>query len=214
MKEVNLKDMTEADWEKYRRMKKIAESSKLDTIIYLSVMLFFLFAFIIYPFYSLLMSNNYTLVKNLPPVNFTFNSTQFAFIYNKTLSNATKSSMLISALQNKTLNAKALAFATETSFLSLIVGFPTLSILILLTIYLLVIVVFPSDITSPPSTIRSKSGLQEVLKYYQKARNRLLAHNYTEADVQWYFAVRAKIISLKTNPYAFEELINEIKEVK
>ncbi len=205
MKDVNLKNMTEADWEKYRRMKKIAESRKLIMSIFL------LYFGISISLLLLIVSSPPSIIyNNLPPhANSTiFNSSQLSFIYNKTLSNTAKSSMLISALQNRTVNAKVLAFVLETS-LSALMAAGTILVIILLIFSLIFV-----EIVESPSTIRSKSGLQEVLKYYQKARNRLLAHNYTEADVQWYFAVRAKIISLKTNPYALEEVISEIKEAK
>ena len=208
MKEVNLKDMTEADWEKYRRMKKIAESRNLNNILLISVFLVY-FGLSICLMLLLASSPSSIIHNNLPYANSTiFNSSQLSFIYNKTLSNAAKSSMLVSALQNRTVNAKVLAFVLETSLSAFVLASLVLVIIILIFYFVFV------EIVESPSTIRSKSGLQEVLKYYQKARNRLLAHNYTEADVQWYFAVRAKIISLKTNPYELEEVISEIKEVK
>ncbi|MGC8620305.1 MAG: hypothetical protein ACP5LA_07425, partial [Thermoplasmata archaeon] len=116
----------------------------------------------------------------------------------------TKYSMLISALQNETLSSKMLITSYTTSLYDLAV----ILLIILLFLVFFLLYIIPEVVgavfsTNKTKKINSSSDVQEARKYYEKAKNRLLAYNYTEDDIEWFFAVRAELMQLSLNPYLF-----------
>ena len=194
---VDLKKLNEQDWEKYRKMRKVASRQKLNAEIVAALVIgIFLVALVvgfIYISASALnhanalanYSNNQT-VAVLHNLNTSFNGTDYLRWTNATLST------LISAMKN---NPKALsAFAVNTY--ATVQSYFYLSIFLIILLFALFYTNFFTSMTS--------SGIPRTYKYFRKELNRLAerdenlkAYGYTEQEIAWYHAIRSELIKLE-----------------
>ena len=194
---VDLKKLNEQDWEKYRKMRKVASRQKLNAEIVAALVIgIFLVALVvgfIYISASALnhanalanYSNNQT-VAVLHNLNTSFNGTDYLRWTNATLST------LISAMKN---NPKALsAFAVNTY--ATVQSYFYLSIFLIILLFALFYTIFFTSMTS--------SGIPRTYKYFRKELNRLAerdenlkAYGYTEQEIAWYHAIRSELIKLE-----------------
>jgi predicted PurR-regulated permease PerM len=194
---VDLKKLNEQDWEKYRKMRKVASRQKLNAEIVAALVIgIFLVALVvgfIYISASALnhadalanYSNNQT-VAVMHNLNTNFNGTGYLHWTNTTLST------LISAMKN---NPKALsAFAVNTY--TTMQSYFYLSIFLIVLLFALFYTIFFTSITS--------SGIPRTYKYFRKELNRLAerdenlrVYGYTEQEIAWYHAIRSELIKLE-----------------
>ena len=194
---VDLKKLNEQDWEKYRKMRKVASRRKINAEIVAALVVgIFLVALVvgfIYISASALnhadalanYSNNQT-VAVLHNLNTSFNGTDYLRWTNAMLST------LISSMKN---NPKALsAFAVNTY--TTMQSYFYLSIFLIILLFALFYTMFFTTITS--------SGIPRTYKYFRKGLNRLAerdenlrAYGYTEQEIAWYHAIRSELIKLE-----------------
>lgn len=189
--------ITEKDWEKYKRMRKIARGTDYMT---LSTLLFMILSITTISLllgiliittmnYNAIQGNtlgvvNYTgsQIKNLSPSLFNF------------IENNLTSSLSSSQITNITNNAKVIHILAIFTYVKLALMVSIITRLIVLIILLIVIIVFiiltrPS-LTPLPSSYKE---FQRRLAYYETCKARLLAAHYTEADIKWYLEFFATI---------------------
>ena len=198
---IDLGKLTGLDWEKYKKMHRVAFRQKINTetviVIILGIILLALTVGIIYPFVSALnhanrltnYSSNQTIVL-LHNLNTSFNITNYTHWTNATLTN------LISAMRN---NPKALSAFTVNTYTTMqsyfyLCGFSIVALLILFCIMFF--------------TYTNLSGIPVTYTYFRKKFNRLTerdgklkAYGYTEQEIVWYHAVRAELIKLELDYY-------------
>ena len=193
---VDLKKLNEQDWEKYRKMRKVASRQKLNAEIVAALVIgIFLVALVVGLYISASALNHANALANysnnqtvavLHNLNTSFNGTDYLRWTNATLST------LISAMKN---NPKALsAFAVNTY--ATVQSYFYLSNFLIILLFALFYTIFFTSMTS--------SGIPRTYKYFRKELNRLAerdenlkAYGYTEQEIAWYHAIRSELIKLE-----------------
>ena len=195
---IDLKKLNESDWEKYRKMQKVASRKKITSgqIAGLLIALGLLAVFIgvgigistlamghanVLAYYS----NNQT-VALLHNLNISFNGTDYAHWTNATLST------LISAMKN---NPKALsAFAVNTY--TTMQSYFYLGMFLIVAVFILTITVFFSIpyLWSIPKTYKY---FREKLDRLAERDENLKAFGFSSQEIAWYHAVRSELIKLE-----------------
>lgn len=195
--EINLAKINEQDWEKYRKMNKVASrpstTEKVITIFYV----IFAIGIIVAIAHNLLQtSNRQAMITNI--ANYSANQfyasshSQLPLSINNNTANA-----LIATLQ-KSPKASA-TFAVATFFLD--VFFINMFIVIIISAvfvitYFMLFAWIPSLGTEPELPRRFK-GLQRRISYVQKRDEKLKKYGFTKREITWYHAVRSELIKLE-----------------
>ena len=194
---VDLKKLNEQDWEKYRKMRKVASRRKINAEIVAALVVgIFLVALVVgFIYISALAlnhadalanySNNQT-VAVLHNLNTSFNGTDYLRWTNATLST------LISSMKN---NPKALSAFAVNTYTTMQSNF-YLSMFLILVLFIVFVEVFVMSLGS--------SEIPTTYKYFRKGLNRLAerdenlrAYGYTEQEIAWYHAIRSELIKLE-----------------
>ena len=194
---VDLKKLNEQDWEKYRKMRKVAARRKMTgqhvAGLILAVIAIAAIVGVMYVFSSAAThattladySNNQT-VAILHNLNISFNRTNYANWTNTTLST------LISAMRNHPKALSAFAVNTYTTMQS----YFYLSMFLILALFIVFYLVFVMSLGS--------SEIPTTYKYFRKELNRLAerdenlrAYGYAEQEIAWYHAIRSELIKLE-----------------
>lgn len=186
--EINLAKINEQDWEKYRKMNKVASrpstTEKVITIFYV----IFAIGILVAIAYNLLQtSNRQAMIANI--ANYSANQfyasshSQLPLSINNNTANA-----LIATLQ-KSPKASA-TFAVATFFFIVII----ISAVFVIT-YFMLFAWIPSLGTEPELPRRFK-GLQRRISYVQKREEKLKKYGFTKREIAWYHAVRSELIKL------------------
>ena len=194
---VDLKKLKEQDWEKYKKMRKVAERRKITsryfaTLILAAAVFYAIGGGLILAFISSAgntgglanYASNQT-VAVLHNLNISFNNTNYIHWTNATLST------LISTMKS---NPKALStFAVST--------YATMHSYLYLSMFLIVLLVVFYTL-SPTNT--NSIGISRTYKCFKRELNRLAErdenlrkYGFTESEIAWYHAVRSELIKLE-----------------
>ena len=195
---VDLKKLKEQDWEKYKKMRKVAERRKitsryLATLILAVVIGSAIGIGLILAFNSSAgntaslanYASNQT-VAVLHNLNISFNNTNYIHWTNATLST------LISTMKT---NPKALStFAVST--------YATMQSYFILSMFLITVLLVVFYILFLTNT--NSIGISRTYKYFKRELNRLAErdenlrkYGFTEPEIAWYHAVRSELIKLE-----------------
>ena len=193
---VDLKKLNEQDWEKYRKMRKVASRQKLNAEIVAALVIgIFLVALVVGLYISASALNHANALANyasnqtfavLHNLNISFNGTDYIHWTNATLST------LISTMKN---NPKALStfavntYATMQSYFFL---FTFLFVVILIVGYLLFFS-GTSDWYTPQYYKNFKIRLDRLAERDENLRT----YGYTAQEIAWYHAIRSELIKLE-----------------
>ena len=196
--------ITERDWEKYKRMRKIARGTNY-TILVTKV---FLFVTVVAAlgFVAVTLLSSHTIQSNTNGVtNYTFSQIKNVspslanFIRNTSVETAMPSALSLSHSQiaNITNNSKLIHLLAIFTYSQVATANNSIQqLLALLSIMVLFIVLIILLSSNPNDSPSSYQELRRSLAKYETYKARLLAAHYTEADIKW-----------------FEEFITAIKEV-
>ena len=203
--EINLAKINEQDWEKYRKMNKVASrpstTEKVITIFYAIVAIGILVAIA----YNLLQtSNRQAMIANIAnySANQFYASSHSQLLLNVNYSNPkginnNTANALIATLQ-KSPKASA-TFAVATFFLD--VFFTNMFIVIIITVVLVItysmLFEWIPSLGTEPELPRRFKGLQRRISYVQKREEKLKKYGFTKREIAWYHAVRSELIKLE-----------------
>ena len=188
--------ITERDWEKYKRMRKIARGTNYTML----VMIVYLFVAMIVAFglvgVTLLSSN--TIQNNIQPVtNYTFSqiknlSPSLAnFINNTSVTVPTPSAVPLSTSQliNITNNSKLTHLLAIFTYSKVAIGDISITEILLVMFVIVIFIcmtILLSISSNPNDSPSSYKELRRSLAKYETYKARLLAAHYTEADIKWF----------------------------
>lgn len=194
---VDLKKLKEQDWEKYKKMRKVASRQKITSgniavvavvaiLIGLMVGALFIFSSAVHHATTLANYSNNQTVAVLHNLNISFNRTTYAHWTNATLST------LISTMKT---NPKALStFAVST--------YATMQSYFILSMFLITVLLVVFYILFLTNT--NSIGISRTYKYFKRELNRLAErdenlrkYGFTESEIAWYHAVRSELIKLE-----------------
>jgi predicted PurR-regulated permease PerM len=195
---VDLKKLKEQDWEKYKKMRKVAERRKITSRYFATLILAVVIGLgigggLILAFISSAgntgglanYASNQT-VAVLHNLNISFNNTNYIHWTNATLST------LISTMKT---NPKALStFAVST--------YATMQSYFILSMFLITVLLVVFYILFLTNT--NSIGISRTYKYFKRELNRLAErdenlrkYGFTEPEIAWYHAVRSELIKLE-----------------
>ena len=195
---VDLKKLKEQDWEKYKKMRKVAERRKITSRYFATLILAVVIGLgigggLILAFISSAgntgglanYASNQT-VAVLHNLNISFNNTNYIHWTNATLST------LISTMKS---NPKALStFAVST--------YATMQSYFYLSMFLITVLLVVFYILFLTNT--NSIGISRTYKYFKRELNRLAErdenlrkYGFTEPEIAWYHAVRSELIKLE-----------------
>ena len=194
---VDLKKLNEQDWEKYKKMRRVASRRKITSgniavvavvaiLIGLMVGALFIFSSAVHHATTLANYSNNQTVAVLHNLNISFNRTTYAHWTNATLST------LISTMKT---NPKALStFAVNTY--TTMQSYFYLSMFLISASFLAFYIIFLISSNS--------SEIPKTYKYFKRELNRLAErdenlrkYGFTEPEIAWYHAVRSELIKLE-----------------
>ena len=195
---VDLKKLKEQDWEKYKKMRKVAERRKITSRYFATLILAVVISLgigggLILAFNSsagntgglATYASNQT-VAVLHNLNISFNNTNYVHWTNETLS------ILISTMKT---NPKALStFAVST--------YATMQSYFYLSMFLITVLLVVFYILFLTNT--NSIGISRTYKCFKRELNRLAErdenlrkYGFTEPEIAWYHAVRSELIKLE-----------------
>ena len=194
---IDLKKLNEQDWEKYKKMRKVASRQKITSgniavvavvaiLIGLMVGALFIFSSAVHHATTLANYSNNQTVAVLHNLNISFNNTNYIHWTNATLST------LISTMKT---NPKALStFAVST--------YATMQSYFILSMFLITVLLVVFYILFLTNT--NSIGISRTYKYFKRELNRLAErdenlrkYGFTEPEIAWYHAVRSELIKLE-----------------
>ena len=195
---VDLKKLKEQDWEKYKKMRKVAERRKITSRYFATLILAVVIGLgigggLILAFISSAgntgglanYASNQT-VAVLHNLNISFNNTNYIHWTNATLST------LISTMKTNPKALRTFAVSTYTTMQS----YFYLSMFLIFALFLAFYVIFLVSLNS--------SEIPKTYKYFKRELNRLAErdenlrkYGFTESEIAWYHAVRSELIKLE-----------------
>ena len=194
---VDLKKLKEQDWEKYKKMRRVASRRKITSgniavvavvaiLIGLMVGALFIFSSAVHHATTLANYSNNQTVAVLHNLNISFNRTTYAYWTNATLST------LISTMKSNPKVLSTFAVNTYTTMQS----YFYLSMFLIFALFLTFYVIFLVSSNS--------SEIPRTYKYFKRELNRLAErdenlrkYGFTEPEIAWYHAVRSELIKLE-----------------
>ena len=186
---MDVKKITERDWEKYERMQKIAVS-KHQLYLYALLCLGVILLFAIALFGT---ANSITQIPKLnayaiPALSITNHTLLPLNVFNNS---KTYNQTLASLISNPTRLSQTILYVGAISTLSLLFEI-VMIMLALVFITVAILNALDADFFSPirgkPTSYKHlRKRLENKERQKQKMTNRLLAANYTEKDIAWYF---------------------------
>ena len=186
---MDIKKITERDWEKYKRMRKIATSNVqfyLYILLYLAVIIIFVVAIL----------NLNSTIRQMPSLNTSaipaLSMTNHTLLPLNALNNSKAYNQTLATLiSNNTKQAQAILYVASMSTVGILLGV-VISMLALLFVMMIALAAidnwFFSPIRDKPTSYKHlRRSLENKERQKQEMTNRLLAANYTEKDVAWYF---------------------------
>jgi uncharacterized membrane protein len=186
---IDLTRFTDADWEKYNHMKRIANGGN-GKYLYGAIVLG-IFILIAIPFISMAL--------NAPPVtpyinalNYTTQQWNASLVQlNFTHLNITHNSTIAALTNSLSTHPKILATLVvhEMYIFLYLMAFATrlAPIFALIFLYIVIILVFFTEGHDVP---RSTKDIQKHIKYSTRMNNRLRARRYTDEEIAWFHSVR------------------------
>jgi hypothetical protein len=185
---IDLEKLDKRDWEKYKRMGKVAR----DPILYYASMGIFYTFLLLFGFIIFSISSLHSSVPYAHAANFTLQQFTAQIAHLNLSANMTNNSSLLALINVASANPKFLATAvinqlTLDNYLAH--AAPVFGLFALLILMLIVFMwLFPgSGSNATPSSFRQ---LERIIRHIKEGDDRLYANNYTKEDIEWYHAVR------------------------
>ena len=196
--------ITERDWEKYKRMRKIARGTNYTMLV--TKVFLFVTGVAALGFVAVTLLSSYTIKSNTNGVtNYMFSQIKNVspslanFIRNTSVTMPMPSAVSLSTSQltNITNNSKLIHLLAIFTYSKVAMANNSITEILLLMFIIIIFICMTILLSSNPNDYPSSyQELRRSLAKYETYKARLLAAHYTEADIKW-----------------FEEFITAIKEV-